>query len=1204
MKMRHFLCLIVGITTLAVQGWSSDCPHDGSDLQFTIDTVGVAPNYDTAITCNEDEPADCGLVGVLTYLNEVFPTQCQQELKDGLFSNATFSIRFADDLDEMAGPTQESTLLLPAGLGHLNIDGTIANEDVKFTFRDGPDSTGAGLQILCQGSCNEGEMMPDLTVRNIRIANALHGLKILGASAARSGAVTLENLTLNTISEGAGLILAFLYENDLNINNITISGPGDYGISLMASTLEGGHFTNISANGVSKALDMTLVTTNLNGHRLTIRDFVADNVDVGINLVTSQLTGMSILKPDIRFRDIGINYHQTTFGNNDDVAGVIVSDALLQGIVTTNTQGFAGIIVQEDRTHGRSAIQVETSDEGTSRIGGVYQGIIAKGFVNRLKIDGVDFNNVSGVGVLAVPGSSGREPRDISVDNITSDAQQTIALSSASPNVYADGIANNSKTNRGVDTPPFLGIHTIVQRDWDNPTDIEVTMRHLEGVAPALHLEQTNGSYRQIELDESSVVSNCAPELNGVCRYIVTLDLANYGISADAMNDTHIQVGAVDKNSSSVLSDPISLADATFIGTKILQVDTNVDDQTANTCLLEEANDCSLRGALFHALSLRAQGEHHPVLIRLAAAQPRYFLNAPLDIGTHSITIDGRDTATLIAAGSLLEQGLVESFIRIGHNHTTLKRLHIEAQSAANVVIDTDAVITPIPTNPDTTYNVSLRDLTIRGVASSRVAILAPKSLNELDIRAVHMENVTLRDMPVTSTLSQLSFEEGSSIRLAYVKNLAVTGPTLPANLLPGLTQITPSIVGAITPHWENFTFDIIGQAQHPYLPQTVDVYVSFSDHPTLRLGYIGSYTTESIGDDGMFTLTAQLPDTYTAPEVLPQLATWGTMTFHIIGQSAAGDTPLSMGSTPGVTLNEALSDLDSDGDGHIFLQDNCPQHSNPDQTNTDGDLQGDACDDDDDGDGSLDVVDNCPLTPSANHTDTDFDGDGDVCDDDDDNDGIPDAEDNCPFNSNADQETFFIENETCIADSDKDGTADTVDTCPEDYNPEQLDLDGDGFGNVCDGDDDGDDTNDVADNCPVLFNVDQLDLDGDAIGDACDDDIDGDQVPNAQDNCPLVSNAHQGDSNSNGIGDVCDELMITIPGDGNGETIVPSTGEGPNNNDALDGDGEDIVEPPLPEGPAASGGGGCGCQIAAAHKKARMLYRKEPAAQRVTWAP
>ena len=80
---------------------------------------------------------------------------------------------------------------------------------------------------------------------------------------------------------------------------------------------------------------------------------------------------------------------------------------------------------------------------------------------------------------------------------------------------------------------------------------------------------------------------------------------------------------------------------------------------------------------------------------------------------------------------------------------------------------------------------------------------------------------------------------------------------------------------------------------------------------------------------------------------------------------------------------------------------DNCPSNANTDQTDTDSDGLGDACDPDDDNDGLLDAADNCPIHVNPNQLDTDNDGRGNACDADDDNDGINDGPDNCPLTVN-----------------------------------------------------------------------------------------------------------------------------------------------------------------------------------------------------------
>lgn len=237
---------------------------------------------------------------------------------------------------------------------------------------------------------------------------------------------------------------------------------------------------------------------------------------------------------------------------------------------------------------------------------------------------------------------------------------------------------------------------------------------------------------------------------------------------------------------------------------------------------------------------------------------------------------------------------------------------------------------------------------------------------------------------------------------------------------------------------------------------------------------------------------------------------------------------------------DNAQESVDTDADGIGNNSDNCPAASNSEQTDTDNDGAGDACDDatapntDADGDGVNDSVDNCPSLANVDQLNTDSDTQGNVCDSDDDGDGVSDT-----------QETTQGSN-PLLSDTDGDGDLDGADNCVLAANADQLNSDSDSQGNVCDTDDDNDGTPDTSDdfplnagettdtdddgvgnngdNCPTTANANQLNTDGAADGgNACDLDDDNDGVADVTDNCSLIDNASQANLDEDTQGNACD---------------------------------------------------------------------------------
>ncbi len=241
-------------------------------------------------------------------------------------------------------------------------------------------------------------------------------------------------------------------------------------------------------------------------------------------------------------------------------------------------------------------------------------------------------------------------------------------------------------------------------------------------------------------------------------------------------------------------------------------------------------------------------------------------------------------------------------------------------------------------------------------------------------------------------------------------------------------------------------------------------------------------------------------------------------------------------------TIEECSVPFDTDGDGVTDDEDNCPQDPNSDQTDTDGDGSGDACDDDDgstgdvDGDGIPDNVDNCSLIANPGQEDINpVDGIGDICQlnpavsaNDADGDGLKDE-----------VEIGVTHTDPNLVDTDGDGLTDLEEVLGF-SDPNNVDSDGD---KVCDGPVEIDGICEAGpDNCPLVANADQIDSDDSGIGDVCEGDADGDNVANEDDNCVVVANPDQKDSDSDGIGNACDSSPGALSSSGGGCTLLAAS--------------------------------------------------------------
>ena len=241
------------------------------------------------------------------------------------------------------------------------------------------------------------------------------------------------------------------------------------------------------------------------------------------------------------------------------------------------------------------------------------------------------------------------------------------------------------------------------------------------------------------------------------------------------------------------------------------------------------------------------------------------------------------------------------------------------------------------------------------------------------------------------------------------------------------------------------------------------------------------------------------------------------------------------------------IGHLDVDLDDVPDYIDNCPTVANPSQDNTDGDSQGNDCDDDDDNDGLLDTADNCSLIANPSQANYDGDSQGDVCDADDDNDSVLDTADNCslivnPSQANNDGDS---QGDACDIDDDNDGVLDTVDNCQFVSNPSQSDCNTNAMGDACEAGYVDCNSNGTLDSCDIAASV-AKDCNLNGIPDSCDiatsvaKDCNANTIPDSCD----IANGSSVDSDGNGKPDECQTSTLTSGGNIQGVIDAASASE------------------------------------------------------------